>query len=99
MSENIQIIVASAIIFKENKVFIAKRADSKKFLPGCWEVPGGHVEFGESIEQAIIREVDEEIHVAVTVGDPCYTFTYMPSAKHAVEVDCFAELSDPSAER
>jgi 8-oxo-dGTP diphosphatase len=58
----------AGIAFKEQKMFIARR------LPGgaigdCWEFPGGKVEEGESDEEALIREFDEELGVAVRVGE------------------------------
>ena len=94
-----QIMVASAFIHKDGKVLIAKRAASKSFLPDRWEVPGGQVEFGESIEVAIAREIQEEIHVDIVVGDPFYTFTYLPEPDiQGIEVDCFATLTDSSQE-
>ncbi len=36
-------------------------------MPGLWELPGGKIEPGESPEQALIREVHEELDVAITV--------------------------------
>lgn len=34
--------------------------------PGCWDIPGGHVEEGETPEQCIVREMKEEIGLAIT---------------------------------
>jgi 8-oxo-dGTP diphosphatase len=38
--------------------------------PACWSMPGGGVEFDESVEQAVVREVMEETGYAVEVGGP-----------------------------
>jgi 8-oxo-dGTP diphosphatase len=90
-----QAIVGSAFIHMDDKVLIARRSDNKHFLPGIWEIPGGHVEFGESLSEAIAREVEEELHIQVMVGDPFYSFTYLPKPdRHIVEIDCFATLND-----
>lgn len=60
-------ISVSAIIVREknNKVFIARRKENKEFSPGLWETVGGRVEKGESIEEALKREVTEELNVSI----------------------------------
>lgn len=94
-----QLIVTSAFIHKDGKLLVAKRAETKRFLPGHFELPGGKVEFGETMEDALRREVKEEIGVDILVAEPFYVFTYViNNLKHAVEVDYFAELADPSQE-
>src|SRR6266566_5216805 len=42
------------------KLFWPKRADTKKFLPGVYELPGGHIDFGEDITAGLKREIQEE---------------------------------------
>ncbi len=82
------------------KVFLPKRADTKRFLPGVYELPGGHIDFGEEPVTALKREVDEELGMKIEVGDPFFVFTYMNDVKgsHSIEVIYFAhfvnELSD-----
>ncbi|MFA0115008.1 8-oxo-dGTP diphosphatase MutT [Vibrio sp. 10N.261.46.E11] len=59
--------IVAGIIFNQDKsqVFITKRPDDKH-KGGFWEFPGGKVEVGETIEQAMTRELDEEIGIKVT---------------------------------
>ncbi|HDM8191851.1 8-oxo-dGTP diphosphatase MutT [Vibrio harveyi] len=59
--------IVAAIIFNQDKsqIFITKRSDDKH-KGGFWEFPGGKVEQGESVEQAMIRELEEEIGITVT---------------------------------
>ncbi len=59
--------IVAAIIFNQDKsqIFITKRPDDKH-KGGFWEFPGGKVEPDETIEQAMIRELDEEIGIDVT---------------------------------
>src|SRR6056297_3191698 len=57
----------SAVIIrdKDNKVFIGKRSLNKEYSPGEWETIGGRVEKGEKIEEALEREVREELNVKI----------------------------------
>ncbi len=96
-----QVITACAFIHDvidgEIKVFLPKRADTKKFLPGVYELPGGHIDFGEDIVAGLKREVMEEMSMQIDVGDAFYAFTYTNPIKgsHSVEVDFFAKFIDP----
>jgi 8-oxo-dGTP diphosphatase len=59
-------IVAAIILNSErDQVFITKRPD-KAHKGGLWEFPGGKVEAGESAEQAVVRELFEEVGIHVT---------------------------------
>ena len=76
------------------KVYLAQRAKTKKFFPGVYEIPGGHVDFGEDIIAALKREVREELGKEIAVGDPFHVFTYMNEVKgaHCVEICYFAQF-------
>ena len=58
------LVVAVALIDVDGRVLIAKRPEGKK-LAGLWEFPGGKVEPGERPEQALIRELKEELDIDV----------------------------------
>lgn len=96
-----QVITACALIHQKfngiEKVFLPKRADTKKFLPSVYEVPGGHIDFGEDIVIGLKREVREEIGMDIDVGDPFASFTYTNEIKgsHSVEVLYFAKFVSP----
>lgn len=64
---NPQIVIA-AVIEKDGCILIAKRKRGKQH-PGKWEFPGGTLEQGETHEQCLKRELQEELAVAVEVGD------------------------------
>ncbi len=49
--------VAAAVIIKEGKILIAKRKEGK------WEFPGGRIERGETVEECLKREIEEELAV------------------------------------
>ena|SRR5258708_6020661 len=61
--------VGAAIFNQDGKLFITLRGKKAKNERGKWEIPGGSVEFGETFEQAIKREIKEEYGVAIEVGE------------------------------
>ena len=62
------LVVACALVDADNRVLIAQRPEGKT-LAGLWEFPGGKVEQGELPEDALIRELQEEL--AVTTWKSC----------------------------
>lgn len=62
-----EIKVVCGNIYHQNKIFIARRKEGKGFA-GKWEFPGGKVEDGESEQDALKRELLEELGMKVTVG-------------------------------
>ena len=58
------LVVACALIDTDNRVLIAQRPEGKQ-LAGLWEFPGGKLEPGERPEPALIRELHEELGIAV----------------------------------
>ena len=65
MSKKIINVVAAAIE-KDGKFFCAQRPEGKS-LGGFWEFPGGKLEEGESPEQALIREIKEELNSEIKI--------------------------------
>lgn len=59
--------VAAAAIINDGKVFCAQRGN-KGELAGKWEFPGGKLEAGEQPEQALAREIREELGIDIAVG-------------------------------
>ena len=62
------LVVAAALIDADNRVLIAQRPEGKQ-LAGLWEFPGGKIDAGERPEEALIRELSEEL--GITVKEPC----------------------------
>ncbi len=56
----IKLVAACALVNEQGKVLINKRPEGKDYA-GYWEFPGGKVEENETPEEAIIRELKEEI--------------------------------------
>ncbi|MHA7127092.1 (deoxy)nucleoside triphosphate pyrophosphohydrolase [Janibacter indicus] len=59
--------VVGAVIVERGRILCAQRGPGGP-LGGMWEFPGGKIEPGESPEQALAREIDEELQCSVTVG-------------------------------
>ena len=67
-SSTVMIVVALALISSDGKVLMQQRPRNKAH-GGLWEFPGGKLEPGETPEQAIVREIDEELGVSVEATD------------------------------
>lgn len=95
-----QVITACVFLHKDSKVLICKRARTKSFLPGKWELPGGHVEFGETLEECLRRELREELDMEIILGTPYFEFTYLMNNgnDHVIEVDYLGEMRNPGQE-
>lgn len=59
--------IALAALVSNGKLLLAHRHPSRRWYPDCWDLIGGHIEVGESPEQAVRRECREEIAVDVSV--------------------------------
>jgi 8-oxo-dGTP diphosphatase len=75
-----------AAIFRGDQLLLLRRAPSQRFLPGAWDIPGGHVEDGETLVEALRREVREETRLPVKIGRPFHAWTYGVRGR-VVEVD------------
>jgi 8-oxo-dGTP diphosphatase len=63
-------------------------------MPDVYELPGGHIDFGEDITVGLKREIYEEFGMTIIVGDPFASFTYSNPIKgsHSIEVVYFAQF-------
>ena len=61
--------VGAVIINERGELFLARRGPQAKNERGLWEFPGGSVEFGEKLSEALIREMREEFGIEVAVGE------------------------------
>ena len=57
--------VAAAVFRREGRVLLCHRRPSRQWYADCWDLPGGHLEPGETGEDAVVRECAEELGVRV----------------------------------
>ena len=70
--------VVAAVIFREGKVLCVQRAEhEKEYVSLKWEFPGGKVEVGESREEALVREIEEELVVEI------HQLQYLTTVEHS----------------
>jgi 8-oxo-dGTP diphosphatase len=66
------------VVADDGRIFFQKRSATRKLFPDTWDIVGGHVEGGETLDEALRREIEEETGwdlsiVLATVGDYRYT--------------------------
>jgi mutator protein MutT len=68
MKELPHILVAAGLIWRKDGMLLISRRPDGGSHAGCWELPGGKVEPGETIAEALEREIMEELRVTVEAG-------------------------------
>lgn len=90
-----------ALVIKQENVLLVRRANSPK--QGLWTVPGGRVRLGETLQQAVEREVLEETGLRVRAGRPVHVFDLIEGEPghwqyHYVIVDLMASYLEGELE-
>ena len=89
-------VAVGAVVFKDDCVLMVKR--SKPPAKGSWAVPGGKIRPGETMQQALVREIKEETGLDIQVGDIIYVFDVIQRDEkneitfHYVIIDFLCEL-------
>ena len=79
--------VVAAIIIRDHKFFATQRGYGE--FKDCWEFPGGKVEPGETPQDALKREIREELATEIAVGDYIDTIEYDYPTFH-LSMECYA---------
>lgn len=78
--------VVAAVIRREDKIFATAKGYGE--FKGQWEFPGGKIEPGETPQEALVREIHEELAVKIKIGDLIDTVEYDYPSFH-LSMDCF----------
>lgn len=97
-------VCVKAALFRGGRMLLLKRSPTLTAFPSTWDMPGGHVERGESLTQALRREIREETGFAAVVGRPFWTeFFDYPLAggrsARSIEIDFFCATPSGGAPR
>lgn len=78
--------VVAAIVMHDGKIFATQRGYGE--FKGGWEFPGGKIEPNETPQDALIREIKEELNIEINVGELLDTVEYDYPNFH-LSMDCF----------
>lgn len=71
-----------ALIERDGKYLVTRRSKLSTYMPLKWDIPGGIVEPGETLEEAIHREVSEETGLTIRVGRVVYIYANRDQLPH-----------------
>ena len=86
------VVVAAAVIIRAGCVLLTRRAEGQH-LAGLWEFPGGKLEDGESPEEALARECEEECGIEIAVSEILEVTHYRDPEKDVLLLFYRCELS------
>ncbi len=78
---SVPLIAVGAVIFKQNKVLLVKRKNPP--AQGMWAIPGGKVRWGETLKQALQREIKEELNIDIEPGRLIKVIEFVPEQENA----------------
>ncbi len=92
-----QLIVVLGVIVKNRRLLLLKRVDPRTAFNGMWELPGGGVEYGESIDKALRREVFEETGFKIQIKDQLNGITTIVRTKEQFQIFFIAFIVKPTS--
>ncbi len=75
-------IATKGLIFYNDRFLIVKRSKKCKDAPSTWEVPGGTMEIGETVEECLLREIYEEVGLSVHIKRYLYSWKIPRNETH-----------------
>ena len=94
-TSSVPLIAVGAVIFKQNKVLLVKRKNPP--AQGMWAIPGGKVRWGETLKQALRREIKEELNIDIEPGRLIKVIEFVPEQEndrfHYIILDFLAAIT------
>lgn len=72
----IEVAVKGIVLKEDGKILVIKRSEKEDVFKDLWDTPGGEIEFGENLKQALKREIKEEVGMEVEVLFPINTWSF-----------------------
>ncbi len=69
-------VAGKAVVRRDGRILLLQRSLKSGFDPGRWELPGGKINYGENLVDALQREVLEEVGLVISVGRPFKTWHF-----------------------
>jgi 8-oxo-dGTP diphosphatase len=70
-------VAGKAVVRKGGRILLVQRSLKSGFDPGRWELPGGKIDLGEDLVEALKREIQEEAGLVIKVGRPFKTWHFV----------------------
>lgn len=81
--------IAVLALIKDDQVLLLQRSSDAPWMPNVWHVPGGRVEAGETVQEAAVREIREELGISVAVDDLTFQGVVAYDETNGEDVDTF----------
>lgn len=79
-------VAVRGLVLHNKKILLVQRAANEVSAPNVWEFPGGKIEFGETLPQALQREIQEETGLLVEIQKLLFADTFISSSNREIVV-------------
>lgn len=84
-------VAVKALIEKDDRYLVICKSDKDDMNPNTIDIPGGRIEFGEKIEDALRREIKEEVGIEIEIKKPSNIWGFVKGNLHLVGITFLAE--------
>ena len=82
--------VVNGLLMREGQILLARRSKGRRFYANCWSFPGGHIETNETADEALVRELREEIGVTPLQFQLIAQISHQPEPSHDYRFHLFS---------
>lgn len=86
--------MSAVILNKNNEILFLLRSEKDDFLPGQWDIPGGGLEYGETPEEGLKREIMEECGLELKILKAIAASTYFMGEVQRIDVSFLCNAVD-----